>query len=49
MIKSKRIYPVTRTILCPRCRQVVRHILYDYDYNIYKCTNCGNLHYDKTK
>ena len=38
------IYPVTRTLLCPRCRQRGKHVLYVPEYAIYKCIICGNIH-----
>lgn len=41
---SKVIYPTTRMFRCPRCRHIVRHILYNYEFGIYKCPICGNLH-----
>lgn len=41
---KKVIYASTRNIKCPRCRQVTKHILYNYQYEIYKCTQCGNVH-----
>lgn len=41
---SKVIYPSTKVIKCPRCRQTVKHTLFDYKYAIYKCTQCGNIH-----
>lgn len=41
---KKKIYPITKTMKCPRCRQITKHILYNYEYAIYKCTQCGNIH-----
>ena len=29
---------------CPRCQCTVKQTLLDYNYAIYKCTKCGNIH-----
>lgn len=29
---------------CPRCQCTVKQALFDYNYAIYKCTKCGNIH-----
>lgn len=44
---SKTVYPITKTFICPRCKQRVKHILYNYEYSIYKCTQCGNITYER--
>ena len=41
---TKPIYPVIMQIVCPRCGNHTEHILYDYNYTIYQCTKCGNIH-----
>lgn len=41
---NKTVYPSTKNIKCPRCGNITKHILYDYEYAIYKCTKCGNIH-----
>lgn len=38
-----------RTLRCPRCRELVNHKLIDYKNLIYKCTKCGNVHYETRK
>ena len=45
--KKEAVYPQTKVMLCPRCRQRVKHILYIPEYAIYKCINCGNIHYER--
>ena len=42
--KRETVYPITKTLLCPRCRQIGKHTLYVTEYSIYKCTICGNIH-----
>lgn len=42
--KKEMVYPITKTLLCPRCRQRGKHTLYVPEYAIYKCTICGNIH-----
>lgn len=37
-------YAATKTIRCPRCRLISKHKLVDYNYAIYKCEKCGNVH-----
>lgn len=41
---KKVMYPITKTMTCPRCKRKCRHVLYDYNYNIYKCTECNDIH-----
>lgn len=42
--KKEMVYPITKTLVCPRCRQRGKHTLYVTEYAIYKCTICGNIH-----
>lgn len=29
---------------CPRCQYTAKQTLFDYNYAIYKCIKCGNIH-----
>ena len=43
-MKIKVVYPIIKKLKCPRCGQTVKHTLFDKEYSIYKCSNCGNIH-----
>lgn len=44
MPKSPKKYAATKTCQCPRCRIISKHTLVDFNYAIYKCEKCGNVH-----
>lgn len=42
--KAKRVYPIVKTIYCPRCKSSTKHTLYDEEKGIYKCLICKSIH-----
>lgn len=42
--KGKKVYPVTKTIMCPRCKSTTNHTLFDAEKGIYKCLICKTVH-----
>lgn len=34
----------TKMANCPKCKQYVKQVLFDYVNGIYRCTKCNNLH-----
>lgn len=43
-MKSKIIYAGSRQLKCPICNRITEHILFDYNYRLYKCVQCNNVH-----
>lgn len=37
-------FPSVKVCKCPRCQLTTKQILFDYNYGIYKCSKCGNIH-----
>lgn len=37
-------YEGIKLIKCPICQCLTEHTLFDYEYTIYKCTKCNNIH-----
>lgn len=37
-------YTPTKIGKCPKCKQTVIQYLFDYNYAIYKCSKCSNIH-----
>lgn len=37
-------YTPTKLSKCPKCKQLARQDLFNYNYVIYKCSKCGNIH-----
>lgn len=42
--KVKKVYPVTKKVICPRCKCTTNHALFDVEKGIYKCLVCKTVH-----
>lgn len=43
--KSKRnVYSYMESLMCPRCKCMTRHSLFDYENKLYKCNICKTVH-----
>jgi ribosomal protein L37AE/L43A len=40
----KIIYVSAKIARCPKCKQLTEQDLFDYNYSIYKCSKCNNIH-----
>ena len=29
---------------CPKCQYIAKQVLFNYRYNIYKCSKCNNIY-----
>lgn len=35
---------VPKVSICPRCKIKTKQFVFDYNYNLYKCSKCNNIH-----
>lgn len=41
---KKNVYSYTAMMMCPRCKCMTKHSLFDYENKLYKCNICKTVH-----